>query len=640
MVKTRKQDEFNDLIKGCDMCFFIFFTRVGEYTKEEFEIAYNKFKTSENSKPKIYVYFKNIPNGVTVEQSLKEFMEAIDKTYHHYYGTFDHIDTIKLRILLNIKMQEMDFVKIEISDNKCIVDGKNVLNLDNISEFMNSKDLQNLKAELAEIDQKYLQMKPIYTKGEMDDNFCKEYLSVASKRQSLIDSIEELQKYIFDISLNLSQHEVYGDITPRMKEVYRRFELGDSEGCLAILNSNDLDNEFKNWEILHEHQAKKKASIYIREHKLAIDILQTMYTYIDRFKEIDFRYREIVLTAEKYTIELKILFEYATFLESQNDYDNAFNIAHKLLSYYTDSNVYATKNDKALLYNLLGNLYFDKKNYDYSIANHIKAIEMKEHQEINNQQYNDSDLAIFYNDIGCVYRLKRDFTKSEESHLKALKIRERLAKQYNDEDSLSNLAKTYNNLGCLYYSMGCINNSETELNKALTNFLKANKLYIQLVEKSPIKFELELAANHNNLGAIYDAKKEFSKAEAHHLNAQTIRQRLVKLNTALVEPDLALSNFNLASLYKNMKCYEKAEVSALKAIEIRERLAENDVQSFEYELAKSYYQLGTIFFDMNKKDKMKFYLLKAKSISEKYTESIPRCLEIFNQSVKLLSEND
>lgn len=119
-----------------------------------------------------------------------------------------------------------------------------------------------------------------------------------------------------------------------MKEVYRRFELGDSEGCLAILNSNDLDNEFKNWEILHEHQAKKKASIYIREHKLAIDILQTMYTYIDRFKEIDFRYREIVLTAEKYTIELKILFEYATFLESQNDYDNAFNIAHKLLSYY------------------------------------------------------------------------------------------------------------------------------------------------------------------------------------------------------------------------------------------------------------------------------------------------------------------
>lgn len=37
--KTRKQEEYNEKIRDSELCFFIFFTKAGEYTREEFEVA-------------------------------------------------------------------------------------------------------------------------------------------------------------------------------------------------------------------------------------------------------------------------------------------------------------------------------------------------------------------------------------------------------------------------------------------------------------------------------------------------------------------------------------------------------------------------------------------------------------------------
>ena len=67
MSKVRKQDEYNQLIKDSEMCFFIFFTHAVKYTQEEFEIAYEQFKNSENHKPKVYIYFKNLPKDIKIE---------------------------------------------------------------------------------------------------------------------------------------------------------------------------------------------------------------------------------------------------------------------------------------------------------------------------------------------------------------------------------------------------------------------------------------------------------------------------------------------------------------------------------------------------------------------------------------------
>lgn len=99
---------------------FIFFTKAGEYTREEFEVARKKFE--ETGKPKIYTYFRVI-NDETDEQSLCDFMNELDKVFGYYYGIFEHIDTVKLKILLSLKLQGIDIFEIKSKNGNCMIDG-------------------------------------------------------------------------------------------------------------------------------------------------------------------------------------------------------------------------------------------------------------------------------------------------------------------------------------------------------------------------------------------------------------------------------------------------------------------------------------------------------------------------------------
>ncbi len=233
----RKQEEYNQKIRESELCFFIFFTKAGEYTREEFEVARKRFE--ETGKPKIYTYFKIIGEGEG-EQSLYDFMEELDKTFGHYYGTFDHVDTIKLRILMNLKLQEMDFLEIKAEDGSCIVDGKKVLSLENVSEFANNQLFKEMKAELEEVEKEYFALKAKYEKDDSDIALYRSYANIATKRQNLLDALEELRKNIFNMSLRMCQDESRGEITVRQKEAYRLFEAGDLEGANRILDFDEI----------------------------------------------------------------------------------------------------------------------------------------------------------------------------------------------------------------------------------------------------------------------------------------------------------------------------------------------------------------------------------------------------------------
>ncbi|MGI8426662.1 MAG: hypothetical protein ACR2M4_08735 [Actinomycetota bacterium] len=54
---TRSQDEYNKAIKESDIFVMLFFTKVGRYTEEEFDVAYETFKKT--NKPQIFTYSKD-----------------------------------------------------------------------------------------------------------------------------------------------------------------------------------------------------------------------------------------------------------------------------------------------------------------------------------------------------------------------------------------------------------------------------------------------------------------------------------------------------------------------------------------------------------------------------------------------------
>ena len=536
VVIEGKQEEIFRLIRESEMCFFIFFTRVGEYTKREFEVAFKHLTESKNSRPQIYVYFKAIPDGVTVEESVFDFMKTINDVYGHYYSLFSNIDTIKLRILLNLKMQEMDFIKVEIKGDRCVVDNADVLNLSNVSEFANSKELSSLNAELMRVEEQYVQMKPLYQNGDFGEEFRQEYIRICAKRQTLIETIDKLRESIFELSLSLSRDQVRGELTSRQKEAYRLLEQGDSRGCLAVLDASDIDDEFERFEREQELEGKRKATIYVREHKLAIDVMQTMYDYAERFAEIDKRFEKIVGTAIKYQVELGVLYDYAFYYHGQNEYEKALRVAEKYREFCENPAYNVSDLDRSRLYSIMGRLYRKAGKPEMAEIFFLRTIAIREKLIAVNEQHK-LDLASVYQNIGVIYNDVGQFDKSEQYLLAA----QSTFNAFRGTPARDNpfIARNCNALGKMYAETGRYEQAEQ-------CFLKSLEFCRRSSQTVPHCFEFYWGVGCHSFGEMYLKMGKAEKAKEQFSKAVALRRELSDENPSANEPYLAESLTKLA----------------------------------------------------------------------------------------------
>ena len=104
MSNTRLQDEYNNVVKNCDIFVSLFFTKVGKYTEEEFNTAFGQFKKA--GKPLVYTYFKNAPidtGNITDEiKSLLEFQKKLS-SLGHFKTVYSNIDDLKLKFKIQLE---------------------------------------------------------------------------------------------------------------------------------------------------------------------------------------------------------------------------------------------------------------------------------------------------------------------------------------------------------------------------------------------------------------------------------------------------------------------------------------------------------------------------------------------------------
>ena len=116
---TRLQSEYNKAIRESDIVLCLFFTKVGKYTAEEFDTAYQVFK--ETGKPLIWTYFKDAPinaGAITEEFStLIAFKKKIGEL-GHFHTVYNNIDNLKYqfrnqldKILPKIVQQNENIIK-------------------------------------------------------------------------------------------------------------------------------------------------------------------------------------------------------------------------------------------------------------------------------------------------------------------------------------------------------------------------------------------------------------------------------------------------------------------------------------------------------------------------------------------------
>ena len=102
MSGTRLQDEYNKAIESSDIFVMLFWTKVGPFTKEEFETAWASFK--HKKKPLIYTYFKEAPPEGPVQASLQEFKNKLGGLGH--FET-NYRDTGKLLLHFNLQLDRI-----------------------------------------------------------------------------------------------------------------------------------------------------------------------------------------------------------------------------------------------------------------------------------------------------------------------------------------------------------------------------------------------------------------------------------------------------------------------------------------------------------------------------------------------------
>jgi hypothetical protein len=97
--QTRLQDEYNKAIRDCDLFVMLFWTKVGQYTEEEFETAFGQFKST--NKPFIFTYFKDAEISVGSANkkdlmSLWAFQEKLS-SLGHFYTVYKNVDELKFK---------------------------------------------------------------------------------------------------------------------------------------------------------------------------------------------------------------------------------------------------------------------------------------------------------------------------------------------------------------------------------------------------------------------------------------------------------------------------------------------------------------------------------------------------------------
>jgi hypothetical protein len=102
--KTRLQDEYNKVVRESDIFVSLFFTKVGQYTEEEFETAFKQFKGS--GKPYVYTYFKhadvNIGSITNDIKTLLSFKEKL-RTLEHFRTEYKNVDELKYKFKMQLE---------------------------------------------------------------------------------------------------------------------------------------------------------------------------------------------------------------------------------------------------------------------------------------------------------------------------------------------------------------------------------------------------------------------------------------------------------------------------------------------------------------------------------------------------------
>ena len=611
VAKDRKQAEYNQTIRESQY-FYILFGRGSDraddaiYTIEEFDTALDQFRKA--GAPKIYTYFRQLPEGESASKNVRDFMNRLDQEIGHYYSTFGNVDTIKLNMLLELTRDQTVGGTVKVEDGMASLDGHKMFSVADIPLYSKNETVQKLLAQKAQLEDEMSKLALEYAKNPAGDAM-QRLLANSEQRNKIAEQLHTLEMDVLQLFRQSTEKRQLGQsLNWRERDALQMIDMGNYEAARTLLEDQTWKKEIRQAEEIIE--IKKDAILeYISGQKTLIDTYKAEGNTAKNARKVIAVYEDITALAAKHHMEPDVLYDYASFLYNQRQYQKSLEIAQRLEHWYAlEPDTSAVR--RAKLYNLIG--------LDHSAQNDFLTAK-KAYQEVlkiyRDLAGKDSDvyqlnlanscnnLAILFFDIGS-------FKEAEKLYREALKIHRDLAEKSSDA-YLPYLANSCNNLATLLRNTGSFKEAEELCREAL-------KICSDLAEKNSDAYLPYLARSCNNLADLLCNTGFFKESEELYREALKVYRSLAEKNPDAYLPDLALSCSNLASLLQDVHSFKEAEKLHREALKIRRDLAEKNPDVYLPSLAISCNNLAYLLSDTG----------SSKEAEELYREALKICSDL------------
>ncbi|OKZ68843.1 MAG: hypothetical protein BHV93_11830, partial [Clostridiales bacterium 52_15] len=587
VAKDRKQAEYNQTIRESQY-FYILFGRGSDraddaiYTIEEFDTALDQFRKA--GAPKIYTYFRQLPEGESASKNVRDFMNRLDQEIGHYYSTFGNVDTIKLNMLLELTRDQTVGGTVKVEDGMASLDGHKMFSVADIPLYSKNETVQKLLAQKAQLEDEMSKLALEYAKNPAGDAM-RRLLANSEQRNKIAEQLHTLEMDVLQLFRQSTEKRQLGQsLNWRERDALQMIDTGNYEAARTLLEDQTWKKEIRQAEEIIE--IKKDAILeYISGQKTLIDTYEAEGNTAENARKIVAVYEDITALATKHHIEPDVLYEYAFFLHDQRQYQKSLEIAQRLEHWYAlEPDTSAVQ--RAALSNLMG--------LDYSAQNDFAAAEeqyqeaLKIYRDLSEKNPNAylPVLATSCNNLADLLQDTGSFKEAEERHREALKICRELAGK--DPDAyLSDLSYSCNNLAGLLCDIGSFREAE-ELHR------EALKIRRNLAEKNPDAYLSDLSDSCNNLALLLHDTDSFREAEELHREALKIRRNLAEKNPDVYLPVLAENCNNLAGLLCDTGSFREAEELYREALKIYRDLVEKNPDAYLPDLATSCNNLATL----------------------------------------------
>ena len=564
IVQEGKQAELDNEIANSELVFFLFFQKVGEYTRHEFDIALDAYRSKQT--PKIVTYFKYVNSIDEVTGDVMSFMQMLDGEIKHYYNTYQCIDTLKLGMILQIKQLSLDAEEPKVKDGKVLFGDVEVCETKNVPLFACNESIEKLKQEIAYVDKRYYELQEKYLRDKSNDALFKKYCEFVRKKAELDEQLRLAEDAVLKVANDMTEKTAHGILSARQVAAYRALELGDYDGALAILDFDRIMEDIRHNTGLAD-VVKERLQVNVDEIIQRISIMVSDGVDKEETEELTGLYETAVELSEKYNLSKQPLLYYSEYLLTQNKTGKAIEIVERLYHYSE----------------------LDKASQSVEFMLQVEQA------------------------LATVYAIAEHLDKAEQYTSIALTHCLELVKQ---KPLLAyNLAQIYCNRALILF----MQERYAEMHQVCLDGLKVLEPYVSPYFKRTCVYYWML---YGHLGTSYMFLKNYDEAEQPLLLAAEHLAEMSKQNKDY-DRTLAQAYTNLGSMYKLKDMYDLAEQYCLKALTIQEELAVKNPEAYEKDLLTSYGFLANIYGLLGKEEEASKYIHKVAELSRRYYDDEP-----------------